>query len=156
MSACSMLPKNVFITGYARSKLSDEDLKEKVKSNIKGDAQQIQDFLKLFSYVAGAYDEAGGFQQLHKKLQDTESKFSSDPAGRLFYLALPPSVYPQVYLSLRNMYYGVSQKKLTQSPTSLRSSGTYRLHVKYSVCLSACTEPPKEPRKSLAPYLQLL
>ena len=91
-----MLPKNVYITGYARSKLSDEDLKSKVKPNLKGDDETVEAFLKTFSYTPGAYDEAGGFQALHKKLQETESKFGKDPVGRLFYLALPPSVYPQV------------------------------------------------------------
>lgn len=91
-----MLPKDVYITGYARSKMSDEELRSKVKPNLKGDEKVVEDFLKTFSYTAGAYDEAGGFQQLTKKLEEYEKKHSNVPVGRLFYLALPPSVYPQV------------------------------------------------------------
>ena len=34
--------------------------------------------------------------QLHKTICDRESKHGKDPKGRLFYLALPPSVYPEV------------------------------------------------------------
>ena len=32
----------------------------------------------------------------HKRMSERESKHSKDPKGRLFYLALPPSVYPEV------------------------------------------------------------
>ncbi len=34
--------------------------------------------------------------QAHKTICERESKHSNDPKGRLFYLALPPSVYPEV------------------------------------------------------------
>ena len=91
-----LLPDNVFITGYARSKLSDEDLKEKVRPNLKGDDKTVEKFLKLLSYTPGAYDEAEGFQKLQKALQEREQKHKEDPVGRLYYLALPPSVYPEV------------------------------------------------------------
>ena len=95
-----MLPKDVYITGYARSKMSDEDLRSKVKPNLKGEPEVVEEFLKTLSYTAGPYDEAEGFQQLTKKLKDHEEKHSNLPVGRLFYLALPPSVYPQVVYTL--------------------------------------------------------
>jgi glucose-6-phosphate 1-dehydrogenase len=34
--------------------------------------------------------------QAHKTISEREGKHSKDPKGRLFYLALPPSVYPEV------------------------------------------------------------
>ena len=34
--------------------------------------------------------------QAHKRMCERESKHGKDPKGRLFYLALPPSVYPEV------------------------------------------------------------
>lgn len=108
-----MLAKDVYITGYARSKLSDDDLRSKVRPNLKGDKGEIETFLKTFSYTPGAYDEADGFQKLNKKLEEYENKHSNLPVGRLFYLALPPSVYPQVsltlYLPLLNTFIGLSQ-----------------------------------------------
>ena len=90
-----MLPQNVAITGYARSKLSDEDLREKVREHLEDDEPSVvENFLGLLTYTAGAYDEPSGFKKLNSVLEKHESE-SSDPVGRLFYLALPPSVYPQ-------------------------------------------------------------
>ena len=40
-------------------------------------------------------------QGLEKVLEAREKEFEGAPLGRLFYLALPPSVYPQVLVSLR-------------------------------------------------------
>ena len=37
-------------------------------------------------------------QGLEKALQEREKDFQGAPLGRLFYLALPPSVYPQASL----------------------------------------------------------
>lgn len=34
--------------------------------------------------------------QAHKTISEREGKHGKDPKGRLFYLALPPSVYPEV------------------------------------------------------------
>jgi len=54
MCVCSMLPKNVSITGYARSKLSDEDLREKVREHLEDDEQSVvNSFLDLLTYTAG-------------------------------------------------------------------------------------------------------
>lgn len=39
--------------------------------------------------------------QAHKRMCERESKHGKDPKGRLFYLALPPSVYPEVTQGLR-------------------------------------------------------
>lgn len=90
------LPDNLSIIGYARSKLSKHDLQEKVRPNLKGEPSIIDEFLEKLDYEAGQYDKPDGYQQLHKTICDRESKHGKDPKGRLFYLALPPSVYPEV------------------------------------------------------------
>ena len=56
------LPKDLEIVGYARSKLSSESLREKVKGFLKGDEGKINEFLERVSYVQGAYDTDEGFQ----------------------------------------------------------------------------------------------
>ena len=89
------LPINTKLIGYARSKLSDEDLKEKVKSGLDGASHKQNGFLDLCSYVQGAYDTPEGFQGLQKAIKEREDEHSGCPLGRIFYLALPPSVYPQ-------------------------------------------------------------
>ena len=91
------LPEGLQIIGYARSKLSDADLREKVKPNLKGGSDKDRErFLQACTYVAGSYDESSGYQALTKALKTREKDHAEVPIGRLFYLALPPSVYPQV------------------------------------------------------------
>ena len=83
--------------GYARSKLTDEALRDKVKPALKGGTDEDKEqFVQAISYVSGSYDDDGGYQNLHKALKDREASHAEVPIGRLFYLALPPSVYPQV------------------------------------------------------------
>lgn len=55
-------------------------------------------FLVQIKYVSGAYDTEEGFRSLDKEISEYElSKNSTQGSSRrLFYLALPPSVYPPV------------------------------------------------------------
>ena len=112
------------ILGYARSKLSKKDLQDKVRPNLKGDDEEINDFLDKLDYESGAYDKPDGYQkvsynsfglvstaaslqpnlsccQAHKTISAREDKHKEDPKGRLFYLALPPSVYPEVVQGIK-------------------------------------------------------
>ncbi len=56
------LPKDLRIIGYARSKLTDQDLKEKVKGYLKGTDAEVKEFLSRISYIPGSYDGDEGFQ----------------------------------------------------------------------------------------------
>ena len=58
------LPANLSIMGYARSKLSKQDLQEKVKPHLKGDKDLIDEFLDVLEYEAGPYDKAEGYQKV--------------------------------------------------------------------------------------------
>lgn len=61
---CRFLPANLSILGYARSKLSKKDLQEKVKPNLKGDEDMIDEFLDVLDYEAGPYDKPDGYQKV--------------------------------------------------------------------------------------------
>lgn len=54
-------------------------------------------FLQI-EYISGGYDSEEGFQTLDKAIYEHEISRNSTEgsARRLFYLALPPSVYPPV------------------------------------------------------------
>lgn len=54
--------------------------------------------LMQIKYVTGSYDTAEGFQALDKAIteQEISKNIREGLSRRLFYLALPPSVYPQV------------------------------------------------------------
>ncbi|KAM7278376.1 hypothetical protein ACFE04_005510 [Oxalis oulophora] len=91
----------VCIFGYARTKISDDDLRNRLRDYLvkdKDDSQKSEDlskFLELVKYVSGAYDSEDGFQRLDKEISEHENNTEGSPR-RLFYLALPPSVYPSV------------------------------------------------------------
>jgi len=61
---CRFLPENLSILGYARSKLSKKDLQDKVKPNLKGDDDKVNEFLDKLDYEAGPYDKPEGYQKV--------------------------------------------------------------------------------------------
>ncbi|KAH8483830.1 hypothetical protein H0E87_028300 [Populus deltoides] len=102
------LPSNeVYIFGYARTKISDDDLRNRIRGYFGEDASEhsedVSKFLQLIKYVSGSYDTEDGFRLLDKEISEHEvSKNSAEGSSRrLFYLALPPSVYPPVCRMIR-------------------------------------------------------
>lgn len=107
-----LLPANTFFLGYARSKL---DIVEyltktcyeymKVKPEEKS---QFDEFVKKNYYIAGSYDKDEHFIQLNEKILDISKTNTSNPqetnyeCNRIFYFALPPTVYTSVTLFLSN------------------------------------------------------
>ncbi|TYG73357.1 hypothetical protein ES288_D04G094900v1 [Gossypium darwinii] len=101
-------PNEVHIFGYARTKISDDELRNRIRGYLLGErssspSEDVSEFLKLVKYVSGSYDSAEGFQLLDKEIAMHEISKSSQEVSsrRLFYLALPPSVYPSVCRMIR-------------------------------------------------------
>jgi len=98
-----LLPPDTQIVGYARSKLKVDDIRQKcgpwfkVKS---GEEQLAEDFWKINNYVAGSYDQRKDFEILNQEMTNLEEKVSK-VRNRLFYLALPPSVFASVTSMLK-------------------------------------------------------
>lgn len=96
----------VRIFGYARSALTDEGLRDRLRGYLKpGNTDPSKDpativnmFLDLVTYVSGAYDSDEGFKHLEDVISQHEdlNRSQNGATRRLFYLALPPSVYPVV------------------------------------------------------------
>lgn len=103
------LPSTIRIIGYARSKLSDEDFKLRISANFKGvtdeNKHKVQEFLNLCSYHQGAYDQPDGFKDLETEIKKHEDKHNITKPDRLFYLALPPSVFTAVAKNLKAHVY---------------------------------------------------
>lgn len=72
----------------------------KVKSN---EEKKYEEFWKLNHYVAGTYDKREDFELLNREMQKYEQ---GQIAHRLFYLALPPSVFESVTVRLRHICMG--------------------------------------------------
>ncbi|KAG1058003.1 hypothetical protein G6F46_006361 [Rhizopus delemar] len=94
------LPKNTKIIGYARTKMSHESYLQRITQYIKvQDSQHLEAFKKMTFYVSGQYDDDESFRKLSEAIEQCESKH------RVYYMALPPSVFIPVAQGLkRNVY----------------------------------------------------
>ena len=58
------------------------------------EAEKVEKFWAINSYVAGSYTEESAFQNLNSEMSKLEA--GKEAGNRLFYLALPPSVFADV------------------------------------------------------------
>lgn len=91
--------------------MDDAEYHKRITSYIKNPgedpevATKIDQFKALSSYIAGGYDDDASFQGLNSHLEKIESKYQSKERHRLFYFALPPSVFTQVARGLKKNCY---------------------------------------------------
>ncbi|CAN0929196.1 Glucose-6-phosphate 1-dehydrogenase 2, chloroplastic [Linum grandiflorum] len=91
------LPKHFTVFGYARSKMTDAELRNMVSRTLtcridKRDncEEKMDQFLKRCFYHSGQYDSQEHFAQLDEKLKEHEGGRVSN---RLFYLSIPPNIF---------------------------------------------------------------
>eukprot|EP00731_Ephydatia_muelleri_P001953 Em0001g1953a len=90
-----LLPVGTKIVGYARTHMAIAELREKCVIKAKDSERELLDsFWASNSYVSGSYTEADAFAKLDSELKKLEG--GAEVANRLFYLALPPSVFETV------------------------------------------------------------
>ncbi|KAG6821263.1 hypothetical protein H0H93_002373 [Arthromyces matolae] len=105
------LPRDVKIVGYARTKMDLDEYHKRTTSYIKNTnndpeiVAKIEEFKALSTYISGSYDEGAAFENLNKHLEEIESKYQSKECNRIFYLALPPSVFVPVAKNLKEHCY---------------------------------------------------
>lgn len=101
------LPKDIKIVGYARTKMDHDEYLKRVKAYIKTPTKDIEksleDFCNLCTYVSGQYDKDESFLALNKHLEELEQ--GRKEGHRLFYMALPPSVFTIVSQHLKRCCY---------------------------------------------------
>ncbi|KAM7270624.1 hypothetical protein ACFE04_029838 [Oxalis oulophora] len=97
------LPENFTVFGYARSKLTDEELRNMISGTLtcridrREDCEQkMEQFLKRCFYHSGQYNSEDDFAALDKKLKEKEGEKLSN---RLFYLSIPPNIFVDVVKS---------------------------------------------------------
>ncbi|KAG0342350.1 Glucose-6-phosphate 1-dehydrogenase [Podila minutissima] len=96
------------IVGYARTKMDRADFLKRISQYIKNVntpkvKAALDQFLDQCTYVSGVYDQDSGFQALEKELQRVEAE--NRVVDRLFYMALPPSVFIPVANGLKKNCY---------------------------------------------------
>jgi glucose-6-phosphate 1-dehydrogenase len=106
------LPRDVHIVGYARTKMDEAEYLKRTTSYIKNPdnnqeiSDKIEEFKKITTYYSGSYDDGSAFDGLNKYLEEKiETKFQGKDRNRLFYLALPPSVFIPVAANLKQHCY---------------------------------------------------
>ncbi|KAJ4844625.1 Glucose-6-phosphate 1-dehydrogenase 1, chloroplastic [Turnera subulata] len=94
------LPKDFTVFGYARTMLTDEELRNMISRTLTCRIDQrancedkMNQFLKRCFYHAGQYDSEEDFRELDKKLKEKEAGKLSN---RLFYLSVPPNIFVDV------------------------------------------------------------
>lgn len=91
------LPEHFTIFGYARSKMTDAELRNMVSKTLtcridkrENCGEKMEQFLERCFYHSGQYDSLENFAELDKKLKEHEAgRFSN----RLFYLSIPPNIF---------------------------------------------------------------
>ena len=66
---------------------------------------KLEEFKALSSYVSGSYDDGASFDALNKYLSEIEAGYQTKECNRLFYFALPPSVFIPVAKNLKEHCY---------------------------------------------------
>ncbi|EYU37401.1 hypothetical protein ABFS82_11G075200 [Erythranthe guttata] len=91
------LPEHFTIFGYARSKMSDAELRDMVSRTLtcridkrENCGEKMEQFLQRCFYHSGQYDSEDNFTELNKKLKEHEG---GRIANRLFYLSIPPNIF---------------------------------------------------------------
>ncbi|XP_057811205.1 glucose-6-phosphate 1-dehydrogenase, chloroplastic-like [Salvia miltiorrhiza] len=91
------LPEHFTIFGYARSKMTDAELRNMVSKTLtcridkrENCGEKMEQFLQRCFYHSGQYDSQKDFAELDKTLKEHEAGRVSN---RLFYLSIPPNIF---------------------------------------------------------------
>lgn len=94
------LPKHFTIFGYARSKMTDAELRKMISGKLtcridkrENCEDKMDQFLERCFYHPGQYNSEVNFKELDKKLKEHEA---GRVANRLFYLSVPPNIFVDV------------------------------------------------------------
>ncbi|MDH4225994.1 MAG: glucose-6-phosphate dehydrogenase, partial [Deltaproteobacteria bacterium] len=101
-----LLPANFAVLGFARRDMGDDGFRKAMREGCDKFARRkpVDDalwnsFAPCLFYNAGEFSDLDAYAKLKDRLDEIDSKFSI-PANRLFYLATPPSAYPDIIKNL--------------------------------------------------------
>lgn len=87
--------------------MDHEEFLKRVRSYIKVPTKEIEEqldsFCSLCTYISGQYDQDDSFINLRKHLEEVEKGHKEQ--NRVFYMALPPSVFTTVSKHLKKNCY---------------------------------------------------
>ncbi|MGH7887988.1 MAG: glucose-6-phosphate dehydrogenase, partial [Candidatus Binatia bacterium] len=114
------LPERFAVVGYARSEMSHEGFRDKMREAVKEfsrtglpDVKVWQEFANTLYYVRGGYEDDGGYETLKQFIENFDRGSRVLPA-RVFYLAMPPDLYGRVIERIAAV--GLAQKDYGSEP----------------------------------------
>uniref|UniRef100_A0A673JXL7 glucose-6-phosphate dehydrogenase (NADP(+)) n=1 Tax=Sinocyclocheilus rhinocerous TaxID=307959 RepID=A0A673JXL7_9TELE len=94
-----LLPEQTYFVGFARSDLTVDAIRAACMPYMKVTAERLAAFFSRNSYISGKYVDESSFANLNTHLLSLPG---GAQANRLFYLALPPSVYHDVTKNIKH------------------------------------------------------
>ncbi len=115
--ACNdLLPENYVLLGAARTPYTDDAFRDHIRQGVEefgrikpDECDRWQEFASRLYYQHIQYDERKDFQTLKQRLEELEKAHQTAP-NRLFYLAIPPSIYPMVVENLGEVDFAQEQE----------------------------------------------
>lgn len=102
-----MLPAVFNIIGLGRTQRTDQEYQDMVKSAVirhvipkEGKHHSLKEFCDKISYLSGSFGEVDTYRVLNTKLEAFDKEQGSI-SNRLFYLAVPPNYYEQIFTELK-------------------------------------------------------
>jgi glucose-6-phosphate 1-dehydrogenase len=106
LSQKGLIGARLRILGTGRTTFSDDAFRHHV--SIEDDTDSWNDFAQRLSYLTGSYDDPAAYKELKSRLEawcDQED----GPHNRLFYLAVPPKVYPEIIRQLASAGLNINE-----------------------------------------------
>ena len=101
----NLLPADTVIYGYARSAMTDDDLRSRLRpylAKTKHSKSVVEDFLQICRYQSGkTYGDVDAFSQLATSIAADEAGHSHDQSNRMFYFAIPPNVFAETGIAIK-------------------------------------------------------
>ncbi len=98
-----LLPAKIAILGFARTDLQihkyllSDPIMSKMMLETETDHVKYKEFIERNFYLRGSYEKEESFQELNEKIIELSSQnYSNNDCNRIFYLALPASLYVKV------------------------------------------------------------
>jgi len=101
------LPTSITIIGYSRIVMTQDEFHDFLRPFLKQSPDEIEMFLDRCTYLSTGDSDwvdspemSEGFRQLSAHIDSCEELMGTAPSNRLFYYALPASIYPQVSVNV--------------------------------------------------------
>ncbi|TSC90119.1 MAG: glucose-6-phosphate 1-dehydrogenase [Microgenomates group bacterium Gr01-1014_5] len=113
--AKNRLPQKLKVVGFSRRALTDEKFQEYIQglvkkdSHIKFNKKTLDSYLQLFNYQQGDFSVKEDYLMLEEYLEKLENDWGQK-ANKLFYLAVPPTLYEGIFEHLSSTKIAREQK----------------------------------------------